>query len=107
MNAKPDVIIVGSGAGGATAARVLTERGFSAVVFEKGPNPHAEDFLPYDELHFEGHEKLTPLEATDPNIYMRNGAPITQRQWWVANMVGARPGSGMPISPATRMKTWR
>ena len=69
---KPDTIIVGSGAGGSTAARILTQRGFSVVVFEKGPSPQAEDFLPYDELHFEGHEKMTPLEATDPNIYRPN-----------------------------------
>ena len=86
--AKPDAVIVGSGAGGATAARVLTDRGFTVSVFEKGPNPHAEDFLPYDELHFEGHEKMTPPESSDPNIYMRNGEPVSQRQWWVANMVG-------------------
>jgi len=85
---KPDVIIVGSGAGGATAARILTQRGFSVTIFEKGPNPQAEDFLPYDELHFEGHEKMTPLEATDPNIYVRGGRTQTVRQWWVANMVG-------------------
>jgi len=85
---NPDAIIVGSGAGGATAARFLTERGFNVVIFEKGPNPHSDDFLPYDELHFEGHEKMTPPEASDPNIYIRNGKEISVRRWWIANMVG-------------------
>lgn len=85
---NPDVIVVGSGAGGATAARVLTERGFSVVIFEKGPMPYSEDFLPYDELHFEGHERMTPPEDADPVIYVRDGVPRAQRQWWVAQMVG-------------------
>ena len=91
---SPDVIIVGSGAGGATAARVLTQRGFSVVVFEKGPNPQAEAFLPFDELHFAGHEKLTPPVDTDPNIHVSNGRDRRQRQWWVANMVGGYPYLG-------------
>lgn len=84
----PDAIVIGSGAGGATAARFLTEKGFKVVVFEKGPNPHSDDFLPYDELHFDKHEKMTPPEAIDPNIYMNNGKPETVRRWWIANMVG-------------------
>jgi choline dehydrogenase-like flavoprotein len=33
-----DIIIIGTGAAGATAARVLTERGFDVVMLEEGPN---------------------------------------------------------------------
>src|SRR5215510_2950252 len=32
-----DVVIVGTGAGGATAARVLSEAGFSVILIEEGP----------------------------------------------------------------------
>lgn len=40
-----DVIVVGSGAGGAVAAWELARRGFSVVVFEAGPEPPLEDFI--------------------------------------------------------------
>ena len=55
-----DAIIVGSGAGGGTAAYNLTKRGFNVLVLEKGDWSKAEDFLPYDELRFLEHKTLTP-----------------------------------------------
>jgi choline dehydrogenase-like flavoprotein len=88
INKKVDAIIVGSGAGGATAARILTERGFNVVIFEKGPNPSSDSFLPYDELHFKIHEKMTPSEFTDPNIYVWKDQIEPVRRWWIANIVG-------------------
>lgn len=98
-----DAIIVGSGAGGGTAARVLTERGFRVVVFEKGEEHCSDSFLPYDELHFKFHEKLIPSVADDPVMYMKpkspkpygqdvkpNGEeiPVRQSRWWCANILG-------------------
>jgi choline dehydrogenase-like flavoprotein len=38
-----DVVIVGSGAGGATAARVLTEAGLDVVILEEGPHIPTEE----------------------------------------------------------------
>jgi choline dehydrogenase-like flavoprotein len=38
MEDEADFVIVGTGAGGATAARVLTEAGHSVVLLEEGPN---------------------------------------------------------------------
>jgi choline dehydrogenase-like flavoprotein len=38
-----DIVIVGSGAAGATAARVLTEAGLEVVVIEEGPHVRTED----------------------------------------------------------------
>ena len=87
---KIDAIIVGSGAGGGTAARVLTDRGWNVVVLEKGKPWHADDFLPFDELHFREHKTLIPKVDTDPMIYA--GADDKQSQpserWWEIEMVG-------------------
>jgi choline dehydrogenase-like flavoprotein len=88
---EPDAIVVGSGAGGGTAARILTDRGWSVVVMEKGGYWTAEDFLPFDELHFHTHKALIPHRNDDPNIYM-SGPAQDQRtateRWWNINMVG-------------------
>src|ERR1043165_5699721 len=86
---KYDAIIVGSGAGGATAARVLTARGFTVAVLEKGSWMKSDDFLPYDELHFAEHKAITPNEKTDPMIWVdskNQEKPV--HQWWIGNMVG-------------------
>jgi choline dehydrogenase-like flavoprotein len=89
---SPDAIIVGSGAGGGTAARVLTQRGYKVVVLEKGPRRPPDDFLPYDELHFLNHKNLHPKLSDDPNTYVGPNddpdKPRLSERWWVANMVG-------------------
>jgi choline dehydrogenase-like flavoprotein len=41
-----DVVVVGSGAGGASVARVLAERGLDVVVLERGPFCDAADYSP-------------------------------------------------------------
>ncbi len=85
---QPDAIIVGSGAGGGTAARALTQRGMKVTVLEKGGWKRAEDFLPYDELHFQEHKALIPGKD-DPNIYVdKAGARKKIQRWWIGNMVG-------------------
>ncbi len=84
-----DAIIVGSGAGGGTAASVLTARGMNVAVLEKGGWVTAEDFLPYDELFFHTRKALIPTIDDDPNIYVGpDGNPRRSERWWIANMVG-------------------
>jgi choline dehydrogenase-like flavoprotein len=83
-------IIVGSGAGGGTAARVLTQDGQRVIVFEKGQIMRSDDFLPYDELHFSEHKALIPSKQTDPLVYVNpeNGNRKNVERWWIGNMVG-------------------
>lgn len=90
MGSDPiDAIVVGAGAGGGTAARVLTDRGMNVVVLEKGPLLTAEDFLPYDEHFFHTRKSLIPTANDDPNIYIgSDGTPRRSERWWIANMVG-------------------
>jgi choline dehydrogenase-like flavoprotein len=90
---NPDAIIVGSGAGGATAARALTQRGFKVVILERGGPSNAEDFIPLDELHFLDHKALIPSKRDDPMLYIdtskANGAaPQESERWWITYMVG-------------------
>ena len=103
-----DAIIVGSGAGGGTAARVLTKRGMRVLVFEKGPVRRSDDFLPYDELHFAEHMALTPSKNTDPLIYID---PAGKRRQWSgggsATWSAAPPCCGRRICRATRPRISR
>jgi len=89
---NPDFLIIGAGAGGSTAARVLTERGFTVTIFERGGPSNAEDFIPLDELHFLDHKALIPLKEDDPQLYVDTAKPDAQPQeqerWWITNMVG-------------------
>jgi len=87
---RPDAIIVGSGAGGGTAAHVLTRRGWNVVVMEKGGEMTAEDFLPFDELHFREHKALIPKISDDPQIYAGLDGTRHDRseRWWEVTMLG-------------------
>lgn len=84
-----DAIIVGSGAGGGTAARALTQRGWRVLVLEKGDWQRPDAFLPYDEIHFSEHKALTPPKEIDPMMYVDGaGNAKASDRWWIANMVG-------------------
>lgn len=45
LNKKYDVIVVGSGAGGAVAAWNFARKGYNVAIFEAGPEPTREEFL--------------------------------------------------------------
>lgn len=87
---KPDAIIVGSGAGGGTAAKILTARGWSVIVLEKGRAVGPQEFLPFDELHYREHKTLIPRKTDDPMIYagVDGKTPERSERWWEATMVG-------------------
>ncbi len=103
-----DVVVVGSGAGGGTAVKVLTDRGLNVALLEAGPmlNP-AKDFkehvLPYQvdhrgagahaDLYF-GRQQWGYFEA--PNGYWNvpgepyTVAPGTDFQWFRSRILGGR-----------------
>jgi choline dehydrogenase-like flavoprotein len=103
-----DVVVVGSGAGGGTAVKVLTDRGLNVALLEAGPmlNP-AKDFkehlLPYQvdhrgagahaEMYF-GRQQWGYFSA--PNGYWEiSGEPYTvaqgsQWRWFRSRIVGGR-----------------
>ncbi len=79
----PDAIIIGSGAGGGTAAHVLTGRGWKVVVLEKGEEMRPDEFLPFDELHFRDHKTLIPRVDEDPMVYVdAKGNRSNSERWW-------------------------
>ena len=69
---RADVVIIGAGASGATAAKVLTERGMNVVALERGPWRKRESFGG-DELANVNRYNLWPDPILNPRTY-REGA---------------------------------
>src|SRR5258707_550234 len=100
-----DVCIIGSGAGGGMAAKVLTEGGLNCVLLEAGPNLNPEkDFKmlmwPYESPHrgagVGGHARENFGEFLAPNgAWQIEGEPYTSApganfQWFRSRIVGGR-----------------
>jgi hypothetical protein len=85
-----DVIVVGSGAGGGTAAGVLAAAGLDVVVLEMGGY--------YDDADFDGSE-LTAL----PNFYL--GAPQASHDQSVMLLAGSCLGGGTVVNYSTSFRT--
>src|SRR5215468_9481024 len=105
-----DVVVVGSGAGGGTAVKVLTDQGFSVALLEAGPmlNP-AKDFkehvLPYQvdhrgafphaELYFGRSPRAFGFFSAPDGNWTIPGEPYTvapgsEWQWFRSRIVGGR-----------------
>jgi choline dehydrogenase-like flavoprotein len=88
---KADVCIIGAGASGATAAKVLTERGFRVVALERGPWRTKETFGG-DELANINRYNLWPDPLLNPRTVVRpesgSTEPTTDLFCPVPQMVG-------------------
>jgi len=84
-----DVVVVGSGAGGAPMALELGRRGFKVVVLEKGPFYRKEDFV-HDEILNSRRSFFMPLPWEEPHLLRRGGTGRHERSnaAWTANCVG-------------------
>jgi choline dehydrogenase-like flavoprotein len=84
-----DVVIIGSGAGGAPMALELGRAGFKVVLLEKGTWYKKEDFV-HDEIMNSRRNFFMPLPWEEPHLW-RTGPdqPYTRtNEGWTANCVG-------------------
>lgn len=83
-----DVVVVGSGAGGAPVATVLAEAGARVLVLEKGPRYGVKDFL-HDEISICRRDFWVPWVEDDPHVLLRPaGRPTRTNAGWISQCVG-------------------
>ena len=92
MTLEADVVILGSGAGGAAAAYELACRGLAVVIIEEGQY--------YDRSHFTG--KLTEVI---PKLYRSWGATVATGNSIIPVPVGCNVGGTTTINSGTCMRT--
>jgi choline dehydrogenase-like flavoprotein len=86
---RADIVIIGAGASGATAAKVLTERGLRVVALERGPWRKRESFGG-DELANVNRYDLWPDPILNPRTYRESADQKTKVELFcpVPQMVG-------------------
>lgn len=87
-----DVLIVGSGAGGAPLAYALSRAGLDVLILEKGPWHQRSDYL-HDEVAMAMHNGFfIPRIDEDPHVLVEAGAtevvPVLTTLGWIASCVG-------------------
>lgn len=84
-----DVVIVGSGAGGAPVALELAQAGAKVLVLEKGPRHDTKDFL-HDEISMCRRDFFTPFPEDDPHTLRRSESerPTKTNAGWISRCVG-------------------
>jgi choline dehydrogenase-like flavoprotein len=89
--ATTDVVVIGSGAGGAPLAMRLSRAGFDVIVLERGPRYDRGDF-PHEEVFLPLQEQFVPSLDDDPHVLVDHGLPTPEpkrtRLGWTACCVG-------------------
>ena len=99
MTTKPervDAVIIGAGASGAAAAKVLTERGLRVVALEKGPWRTKESFGG-DELA-NGAAKAAIIEPASKRRVGVETVAVVVARLWLAHATSLRTGEAAPDS---------
>jgi len=84
-----DVVVVGSGAGGAPMALQLARAGLQVVLLEKGPNYKVDDYV-HDEVGMTRRSFFMPVPWEEPHLYRTGLKEKFSRSnaAWTANCVG-------------------
>jgi choline dehydrogenase-like flavoprotein len=86
---RVDVVVVGSGAGGAPVAYALARAGAKVLVLEKGPRHQARDFL-HDEISSCRRDFWVPFPEADPHTLRRSpdARAHETNAGWISQCVG-------------------
>ncbi len=86
---QADVVVIGSGAGGAPVAAVLAEAGASVVILEKGPYYTSGDFI-HDEVKLCRRDFWVPYLDDEPHTIRRSDTERAKRtrSGWTSACVG-------------------
>lgn len=84
-----DVVVVGSGAGGAPVAATLAKAGRTVLVLDKGPRYRVQDFL-HDEIAICRRDYWVPWVEDDPHVLHHGPGhePTLSNAGWIAQCVG-------------------
>ncbi|WP_095497094.1 GMC family oxidoreductase [Paraferrimonas haliotis] len=88
---QTDVVIVGSGAGGATAAEMLALAGFKVLILEAGPLKRSKDFVMEERRAY-------------PELYQQSAAMLNQQQS-IGIMQGRAVGGSTTVNWTTSIRT--
>jgi choline dehydrogenase-like flavoprotein len=85
-----DVVVIGSGAGGAPVAQRLAARGMKVLVVERGKRFTRQDFEDRDEIEWARRDRFVPSIHTDPHTRRSHDQQAAQptTDGWISSILG-------------------